>query len=159
MIISFILFVIGAAISTAIWRHEVKYNEGRGYKKSHGEGIAAVIVCSVIFCIVHAMSLSVSYGTYLDDRSFFSATSEQYFSAITVYKDHAVIDMGKAAFTDLKYQGYQENVGKFVVSLRNRIIRYNKSIIEKRTMGKNPFFNWFVVEPDADMVVMKMKAE
>jgi len=67
--------------------------------------------------------------------------------------------MGKAAFTDLKYQGYQENIGKFINSLRNRVIKYNKAIVSKRVMGSNPFFSWLIIEPDDDMVVIKMKVE
>ena len=148
MIIIIALFIIGVVITSAFWKHS-----------SRADGIASAIVCSVIFCIIVAIVCGSSYDTYLNDRSFYSATKEQYHSAIKVYADYAVIDMGKAAFTDLKYQGYQENIGSFIKNLRNRIIKYNTSIVEKRIIGKNPIFSWFIIEPDEDMVIIKMKSE
>lgn len=158
MIISLILLVIGIIISTAVWNCEtLNIKNPNVWRKERVDSYIAVIVCLVMFFLIHAIGIGSSYDTYLDDRAFYSATSEQYFSAITVYKDHAVIDMGKAAFTDFKYQDYQKNISSFVTSLRNKIIDYNESIVKKRTMGKNPFFNWFVIEPDDDMVIMKMK--
>lgn len=114
------------------------------------------IVCSVIFCIFSSIIISKSYTDYLADRAFYTATKEQYFNAVKVYKTHAEIDMEAAAYTDFKYQGYQENIGKLVISLRNRIIKYNERIIKKRIVGKNLLFSWYVIEPDDDMVIIKM---
>lgn len=158
MIIIFILLIIGIVISIIVWKYETKIIENpNGWKKSRFDSWATIITCSISIFLIYSLAVYSSYDTYLDDRAFFSATSEQYHSAINIYKDHAVIDMGQAAFTDLKYQGYQDNISSFISSLRNRIISYNESIIIKRTMGKNPFFSWFVIEPDKDMVIMKMK--
>jgi len=158
MIIMLILLIIGIAISIIVWRYETKTIENPSrYRKKRFDSWATMVVCSIFIFSIYFASICTSYGTYLNDRAFFSATSEQYYSAISVYKDHAVIDMGQAAFTDLKYQGYQDNISSFISSLRNKIIFYNESIIIKRTMGKNPFFSWLIVEPDKDMVIMKMK--
>jgi len=148
MIIIFGLIAIGFLISLAFW----KYGNCK-------EEVIVGIICSVIILIICCAIWNKSYINYLNARSFYTATKEQYFSAIVVYKDHAVIDMGKAAFTDFKYSGYQDNVGSFIISLRNRIIKYNKTIVEKRVQGKNPVFSWLIIEPDDDMLIIKMKAE
>ena len=31
-------------------------------------------------------------------------------------------------------------------------------IVKKRVKGKSPFFSWLIVEPDKDMVIIKMKS-
>jgi hypothetical protein len=152
MIIILALLIIGIAITYSTWKYTCD--------SCHiGNTVFSAIVCSIVLAIVCGATWSSSYTTYLEARSFYSATKEQYHSAIEVYGNHAVIDMGKAAFTDFKYQGYQENVGEFVSALRNAIITYNKRIVEKRVMGKNPIFSWLIVEPDDDMVIIKMKLE
>jgi len=147
MIIILILVTIGFLISLAFWKNEKI------------DGVVSGIVCSIIILAICSMVWGKSYNRYLDDRAFYTATKEQYFSAIKVYANYAVIDMGKAAFTDFRYSGYQDNVAHFIISLRNRIIIYNKSIVEKRVQGKNPIFSWFIIEPDDDMLIIKMKAE
>ncbi len=146
MIIILILIAIGISISYAFWK-DVKE-----------DGIPAVIICSVILTIVFSISIGKSYHTYLGDRAFYTATKEQYHSAIKIYADYALIDMGTAAFTDLKYQGYQDNISSFITTLRNRIIEYNISIVKKRVMGKNILFNWLIVKPYDDMLIIIMKA-
>ncbi len=116
-----------------------------------------VILSTVYVVFVGGVGLSISYKTYLDTRTFYSATLEQYASAVEIYEDKAVIDIGSAALTDLKYQGYQNNVSKFILSLREGIIYYNRTIISKRVMKKNPVFSWLIVAPDDDMKIIKMK--
>ena len=149
MIIILTLLTIGFLISLAFWKSENKKIEG----------VISGIVCSVIILIICSIIWGASYNKYLDARAFYTATKEQYFSAIEIYTNYAVIDMGKASFTDFKYSGYQDNVGSFVISLRNRIIKYNRNIVKKRVQGKNPIFSWLVIEPDDDMLIIKMKAE
>jgi hypothetical protein len=148
MIIILSLIAIGIVTSIAFWKWEDKKEDG----------VIVGIVCSVIIFIVCCLVWTKSYNEYLDARSFYTATKEQYFSAIEIYKDHALLDMSKASFTDFKYSGYQDNVGDFIKDLRNKIIEYNKTIIEKRIQGKNPVFSWFIIEPDDDMLIIKMKA-
>jgi len=146
MIIILILIAICIAIIQAFWRETTI------------DGIVSGIVCSVILTIILAITIGGSYHSYLADRAFYTATKEQYHSAIKIYADHTVLDMGAAALTDLKYQGYQNNISSFITTLRNRIIKYNTSIVKKRVAGKNPMLSWFVVEPDDDMLIIKMKA-
>lgn len=147
MIIILLLISVATAIVYASW------------KNKPSEGIFASILCTMILTVILGATWGRSYKNYLEARSFYSATKEQYHSAIEIYVGYAVIDMGKASFTDFKYMGYQENISKFIITLRKKITKYNETIIEKRIMGKNPFLNWFIIEPDADMLIIKMKAE
>lgn len=116
-----------------------------------GFGIASVIGLALLCPI-----WGVSYDTYLDCKTFFDGTKEQYASAVTMYSNYAEIDLKSAAWTDFKYKGYQENVAGFISSLRQKIVNYNEMIISKRVMGKNLFFSWLIVEPDDDMLVIRM---
>ena len=79
----------------------------------------------------------------------------QYKGAIVLYEDKAIaIDMGSAvkhALTDLRYQGYQSKMGDFVLDLRKSITEYNSTVIRKRLMKKNFFYNWYIIPPDPDM--------
>lgn len=147
MIIMIICFIIIASIILAFY----KYNDN-----DIEIAIKASIACSIIFCLITSLIISTSYREYLKDRAFFTATKEQYFNAVKVYKTHAEIDIESAAYTDFKYIGYQQNIGALIISLRNRIIKYNERIIKKRIMGKNLLFSWYVIEPDDDMVIIKM---
>lgn len=147
MIIILFLLALGTLIVYKTW------------KNKPSETSFAFIICTLILTVILGVTWGTSYQNYLEARSFYSATKEQYHSAIEIYAEYAVIDMGKASFTDFKYMGYQENISNFIVDLRNRITEYNETIIQKRIMGKNPFLNWFIIEPDADMLIIKMKAE
>jgi len=119
------------------------------------------IVLGVIFVVIASIFLLGSkwgsYKAYLDIRSFYDATVEQYATAIEIYEGKAIIDLEKAAFTDLKYQGYQDNVASFIMDLRNRIIEYNEAFVKKQRMKDNILFNWLVVAPDKDMKIMSMR--
>lgn len=125
-------------------------NDKKGFAKAWGTVIAVAI--SAIWIV----SLWGSYNTYLDSRAFFSATKEQYRSALTVYKDHATIDIKAASFTDFKYQGYQEQIAGFVTTLRKRVTKYNETIIKKRAMKSNFLFEHTIVAPDEDMVPINL---
>ena len=160
MILTFILAIVASTICYVVWTKETQ-NIKNPDKWQHERinSYIAITVCAFMFIFIHSLVIGMSYDKYLQDRAFFSATKEQYHSAITVYENHATINMNRASFTDLKYQGYQENIGKFVSDLRNNIINYNESIVKKRVMGDNLFLNWFIVEPDNDMVIIKMLTE
>lgn len=98
-----------------------------------------------------------SYLTYLNQRAFYDATIEQYATAITMYEDRAVIDIESAAWTDLKYKGYQDNISNLILDLRRSIIRYNKIYVIKTKMDSNILFNWIIIGMDEDMKIIKMK--
>ena len=135
------------------WKGEWAETKHRKYKRT--------VIASLWFCfatsIVFTAIWAGSYNTYLDTKSFYTSTVEQYATAVDVYGEKAVIDIEAAAWTDFKYQGYQENISKFVMDLRNRIVNYNEIMVAKMTMDKNPLFSWLVVAPDKDMKLIKMK--
>lgn len=148
MLVIFALIMAAMIIAWLFWRDSCK--------ESSAHFFFPLGITLAIILVILTFAWGHSYKTYVDQRTFFDGTREQYASAVTTYKNHAEIDIKSAAWTDLKYQGYQENVADFIKSLRNRIIRYNDVIISKRIMGKNLFTGWLIVEPDDDMVIIKM---
>ena len=121
-----------------------------------GTGVM-VLLCSIVcLCI-----WGCSYGSYVDNRTFFDATREQYANAVQMYRDYALLDLKGAAaiaFTDLKYQGYQENMAKFINDLKRQVVNYNEAIVSKRVMKRNFIFKWMIIAPDNDMKIIKMTA-
>ena len=113
--------------------------------------VISYIICSMVLFII----VCSSYMTYVNARTEYDATISQYQDAVTMYADHARIDTERA-FTDFKYQGYQENIADFIKSLRRKVTRYNETIISKRVMKKNFFFNWLITEPDDDMKILSL---
>lgn len=151
MLFIFILFMVAVAISFLfLWDAEPPRKVTEFFQPF---GIALAIATGLL-CIIWG----ISYTEYLEQKTFFDGTCEQYASAVTMYSDYAEIDMESAAWTDLKYQGYQDNVSGFIRSLRDNIIKYNKGVISKRIMAENPFFSWLIVGPDESMLVLKMSA-
>jgi gas vesicle protein len=120
-----------------------------------GAGIGSIVSGGIVGVILIA-SIAGSYTSYVDIRTKYDATITQYKEAVTMYKGHATIDVKKAALTDLKYQGYQENMASFIKNLRREVTKYNEVLISKRIMKKNWFFNWIIIAPDDDMKILNM---
>jgi len=127
----------------------------KGIRRKMFLGWAASL--SIAWTIIITLIIYDSYGTYLDQRAFYDATVEQYAAAVTMYGDRAVIDVESAAWTDLKYQGYQDNVSDLILDLRKKITSYNIVFVKKDKMHKNPFFSWFIIDLDDDMKLVKMR--
>ena len=119
----------------------------------------AVCIWISIYTAIMLFILFISYQSYVDTRTFYDATMEQYTSAIEIYENKAVIDIESVALTDLKYNGYQESVSILIIDLREGIVNYNKEIISKRILKKNIIFSWLIIAPDADMTVITMKGK
>lgn len=171
MILLILTFVIALACAVAAWKDDnkksvYKEKENKTYTvkptftlknlKTHDQSRSAFFWFTVIALVFCSIFWGASYKTYLDARAFYSATKEQYSSAITVYKGHATIDVQSIAWTDLKYQGYQNEVASFIKDLREKVTEYNETIVKKKVFKSNILFNWFVVAPDPDMVVIKL---
>ena len=144
------LIAIAALISFLVyWGCELGLDHLRGWF------IAGCLASLGTCCVIWGHS----YTTYLETRTFYDATREQYANAVEMYKDYAVLDLEGAAavaFTDFKYQGYQENMAQFISLLRDKVIAYNKRIISKRLMKETFFFSWMIFAPDRDMKIIKM---
>lgn len=117
-------------------------------------GVVGTIILA-IYAIFVLVFMTASYDSYLNARVYYDNIITQYKGAITLYEDKAVaLDMEKAAqnaFTDLRFSGYQNKMADFIVDLRKSIVSYNKTVIKKRIMDKNFFYNWYVIPPDEDM--------
>ena len=126
------------------------------HRDNSNNTVGAVTVTGIISTVILVIIVASSYTSYLDIRAQYDAVINQYKGAVTVYADYATLDMEKATFTDFKYQGYQENISKVIVDLRNEIIIYNKVLIKKRILDKNPLFNWLIIAPDKDMKIINI---
>ena len=161
MIIFFAIFVLAMIMAASIWKDA---NEVQNEKpsvtlknlKTHKKCRQAFFWLALVAFGVNCIPWGMSYKTYLDSRAFYSATKEQYASSITVYKDHATIDVASIAWTDFKYQGYQNEVASFIKDLRKVVTEYNETIVKKRIFKNNILFNWLIIAPDPDMVVIKL---
>ncbi len=169
MILLILIFIVVLAFAVAIWKDDNKkqvYKENASYTvkptltlknlRTHDQSRAAFFWLTLVAFGFCSIFWGASYKTYLDARAFYSATKEQYASAITVYKDHATIDVQSIAWTDLKYQGYQNEVASFIKDLREKVTEYNETIVKKKVFKSNILFNWLVIAPDPDMVVIKL---
>ena len=114
-------------------------------------------IFSSVLLLIAGIVVWNSYSNYVGLRAFYDATIEQHAAAVEIYADKAVIDVGSAAWTDLKYKGYQDNIASFVKNLQYEIVMYNKDLISKKKYGKNWFFSWLIVMPDADMKIISMR--
>lgn len=126
------------------------------FKNNHRDAIPASIITGIILTVVFSITIGCSYSTYLDTRAQYDAVINQYKGAVTMYADYATLDMEKAAFTDFKYQGYQENIAAVITDMRREIISYNRMLIQKRIMDKNPVFSWLIIAPDEDMKIINI---
>jgi len=161
LIVIVLLIGLGVSRTDKDWRFEnLKKRNAMEDKVS----TFATFARSWIFCLSLAIIIVFgcvkihSYTEYVKLRATYDATIEQYASAVEIYQGKAVIDIESAAWTDLKYQGYQKNMGEIIKSLRNKLITYNNNLIQKRIYKKSPFFNWWVVGADPDMKIMSMLA-
>lgn len=114
------------------------------------------IFSTIVLCGNGAVML-VSYAGYVDLRATYDATIEQYTTSIEMYGDKAVIDLKSAAWTDFKYQGYQQNAAKFIADLRSELTAYNKAFVSKKKFHENWFYGWLIIPPDSDMRIVSMK--
>lgn len=124
------------------------------YKKENA--IWSIITCGIISTVIIITPLlGVSYFTYLEMEENIK-TLEQYGTTINLYAQKGVKEFKSNhanEITDLKYQKYQEQLGKMIVDLRNQIIRYNKELTSKTIMNESWFWNWVIIMPDSDKIL------
>jgi len=113
---------------------------------------------SLVYLASITLIISSSYYSYLEDRASFDSIAAQYRGAVKLYKSDATLNLNKVSqsLTDFKYKGYQEELSKFIFELRNKIVKYNESIIKKRSLKNNFFFSWYIVQPDTDMKLINI---
>jgi len=152
-----ILFGLVIVLCTALLVYlTYRLEDATGSKDSLICASVGSIVASAVVGVILLLTVTASYSNYVSIRTKYEATITQYKESVTMYKTHAVIDVKKAAFTDLKYQGYQANMANFIKDLRRQTTKYNEKLISKRIMKKNWFFNWIIVAPDDDMKIISL---
>ena len=119
--------------------------------------MGAFVIWVIVWSLVHLITWGVSYSTYVNARTFYDITKEQYSESIVMYEDKAVLNINENSFTDMKYKGYQENMAEMIKTLRENIVKYNKVVNKKRIYGKNLFFSWYIVKPDDDMSSLTLR--
>ena len=110
-----------------------------------------------VWCLANLIIWVSSYGSYVNARTFYDITKEQYSESIVMYEDKAILNINENSFTDMKYKGYQENMADMIKTLRENIVSYNNTVNKKRIYKKNPFFSWYIVKPDDDMKSLTLK--
>lgn len=113
------------------------------------------IMLSICFSGISLIILSSSYFKYLDDRTFYDSTVYQYRDQIKMQEKEVII-YKNGVITDLVNMGFQKEVSIKISTLTENVIDYNKSIIKKRILKKNPIFSWLIIEPDSDMKILSL---
>jgi len=126
--------------------------------RDFASGLVGFLVPAGLFTIVTIAILGTSYSNYVSLKAKYDGVVSQYKQAVTLYTDRAVLST-EIAFTDFKYQGYQENMGKLISDLRTQVAEYNQSYFEKQTMHKSWFFRLLIFEPDPDMKPLEIISE
>ena len=148
-----VLLAVVALILWVIFMRLEATSSGRDY-----EGRMIIFgVIGVISSIVTIGWMVGSYISYVNMRSDYDIIVRQYKESVQLYEDKAVLDVNDAAFTDFKYEGYQENIAAFVRELRYRVTRYNECYIQKKVVARNILFGWIISEPDADMHLIELR--
>ncbi len=127
------------------------------YDSEGAGGFSAIcIIIIVILCFIVPIE---SYDSYVDLRVQYEGVVAQYGQSITMYEDRAIININEKTFTDLRYQGYQEQLGKFISELRTKVTSYNASYISKSIYNENILWCWLIFGPDEDMKLLQLNEQ
>jgi len=149
-----ILLFLGLSLFIGWWSYAWTDSTSKAVKRDNFLGGA--VLSWVILSIFSLVIIAISYGGYVQIRTMYEATINQYKEAVTMYVNSAVINVEDAAMTDFKYQGYQGNVAEFIKDLRVKVVEYNETLIGKRIMKSNFMFSWLIVAPDDDMKILRL---
>ena len=160
--ILFLIFLAATIFIGAITFRFIGKGPSYGHTKMHaGHWLAYSLVPMYVWIMTATIIVGTSYDSYLEVRAFHDAIVEQYRDAIDMYSEKAIaIDARKAfALTDFGYAGYQQAMAEFIKDLRHQVSLYNETFIKKQQLVKNPFFNWYIIEPDPDMKLLRLRLE
>jgi len=152
-----ILYLVGIPVFFIAFIVGFIFRESEWCKKEFLVYFGRVMFISIIIpAVIHTIVLCRSYTTYVQTRTQYDAVINQYRGAIELYSERASLNLAKAALTDFKYQGYQDNMSAIIIQLRKSVVEYNKTIISKRIMKKNLLFSWLIIAPDEDMKIINI---
>ena len=116
-------------------------------------------VACAIFTVICLGSWGESYSSALSARTFSQGIHHQYRDAIEMYADRAVLTIDEKTFTDFRYEGYQENMAKFIRDFRRNIINYNDTLLRKREKMNSIVFNWLVIPVGEEYKLLQLIEE
>lgn len=119
---------------------------------SNSDAIIAGAICLLITGTVVGCSLADSFESAANLDAIQEGIVAEHRSAIDLYSDKAVLHVDKA-MADLKYQGYQEQMGNMIRELRTAVVEHNRALVSKRKYKANPFYSWLVILPDNDRLI------
>jgi hypothetical protein len=115
----------------------------RGISSAIFSFVVSVTVCLFIMSVIWVFSWDSTVDMKID-----LANLNSYKHTIEVYSAKAGGDFkaGKEV-TDLKYQNYQDQIGRMITDLRDKIVKYNKSLVGKTAYKENWIWSWCVFAP------------
>jgi len=123
--------------------------------------ISGMIVMGIICCVVLTIVISASYGSHLVLKTKL-VTIEQYKESVNLYTKRGITEftvkdviVPGRELTDLKYNKYQEQMGRMIIDFRDSIISYNETLTEKKVLNDSWFFGWVIIIDD-NMKTIKM---
>ena len=160
IILMFILAVV--VITTLTWCGNTTIRN-RKFSLTDGmfAGVFAMFVSGGVLLMLTGIIWLSSYDYYLELKYFRDAGNDRYVESILAYKKAAVADVREeigTVITDLKLQGYQQEISKMIEAYRKSIDSYNLVLTKKRQRKSNLMFNWFIVSPDPDMELIKISS-
>lgn len=152
-----ILLAIATLIAILVWTVSDEGDRATGI-------ILSTVICVLVSGVIMALIWGQSYNTYLSLKQRL-VIIEQYRSTVAMYSDKGVLEFKKhekggferiGDLTDFKYQNYQLEMARMIKDLRTVTAKYNNSLVGKRVMKANWFWNWCIISPDSDMEPLRM---
>ena len=148
--ITFLILLVASAICLFTWCIN---HEKRDQKVN---AVICVIVCTLVSGILCGAGHFKSYTTYLLLAGQL-ATIEQYKTSIDMYSEKGLNIPAGEEITDLKYNNYQDQIGKMIRELRDCIVSYNIMYTKKQLLKKSFMFGWYIYLPDGMKPVLIFK--
>ena len=147
----FILLLFSICLLVALIAFVNKANDGNC-------AFLGFTVSVMISIVIMLLTLWNSYGNTVTMQERLVAI-EQYSHTVKVYSKHGIAEFKTSdgrEITDLKYQNYQNQIGRMLVDLRDEINKYNARLVGKNVMSKNWFWSWCIVPAPKDSVILEM---
>lgn len=126
------------------------------------EGFTGFLIAFVVLLVLTCIIWGKSYSTYLDLQCYRNSEIPLQKEAIQSYKNASIKAIGldsETVMTDMKFQGYQQEVAKMIDNLKKTINLYNNELITKRRMKSSPVFSWLIFGPDPYMDIISINPD
>lgn len=140
MICVLLMIIVVVLVGAAIYACE----ESKNSLNSVANSIFGMTIAGLIGLAICAVAMAASYTTNLGLHKRL-ASIEAYGQSISAYDSKAKSHFETRELTDLKYQNYQDRLGRMIESLRWQVVSYNQTLEGKKQMKKGKLFNWLIV--------------